>query len=84
MFLIDILNPQKSRTYDFQNYERGIDYFVDFIKAGKSAIVTTAMTLKRGDRVILPYREKAIAYRVENLNNYWNDNSIQTVRLKRI
>ena len=84
MFLINLLNPQKSRTYDFQNFERGIDYFVDFIKAGKSATVTTAITMKRGDRVILPYRDKAIAYRVEELENYWNDSSIQTIRLIRI
>lgn len=79
-----MLNPQKSRTYDFQNFERGIDYFVDFIKAGKSAIVTTAITLKQGDRVILPYQDKAIAYRVEDLRNYWNYRSIQTIRLIRI
>lgn len=84
MFSIDILNLQKTQTHDFQNFERKIDYFVDFIQAGKSAIVTTAMALKRGDRVILPYRDKAIAYRVEDLRNYWNDSSIQTIRLIRI
>lgn len=84
MFLIDILNPHKNQTYDFQNLERGIDYFVDFIQTGKSAIVTTAMALKQGDRVILPYRNKAIAYRVEDLKNYWNDCCIQTIRLVRI
>ncbi len=84
MFLVDVLNSKKIKTHNFENFERGIDYFVDFIKAGQSAIVTTAMAVKRGDRIILPYRESAIAYRVEDLKNYWNDDSIQTILLEKI
>lgn len=83
MFLINVLNSQKATTHDLRHFERGIDYYIDFTESGKSATMTTALAVKQGDRVILPYQKQATMYYVEDLKGYWNDGSIQTMLLKK-
>lgn len=84
MFLIESLNSCKVKTHDLRKFERGLDYFVDFTKTGESATITTALAIKKGDKVILPYHQQALTYCVDELEDYWNDNNIKTIFLNKI
>lgn len=83
-FSLNIFKSQKVKTHDFRNLEQGVDYFVDFTESGECVTMTTALTVKREDQVILLYQKQAIVYRVEELESYWNDESIQRILLKKI
>lgn len=83
MFLVKILRD-RTKTLDLRRFEKGVDYFIDFAESGKSATLTTAIKLKRGDKVQLLYREEVIVYSVEELESYWNDDSIQNILLTKI
>jgi hypothetical protein len=83
-FLVKLFNSQKVKTHDLRHFERGIDYFVDFDESGKSATITTALAIKRGDKIILSYKDQALIYCVRDLERYWNDDSIQTILLEKI
>lgn len=84
MFLVKILKDRTTRIRDFRRFERNVDYFVDFTESGKFATLTTAIKLRRGDKVRLLCREEAIVYSVEKIESYWNDDSIQTIWLEKI
>lgn len=84
MFLANFFRYQKPKTLDLRRFERGIDYFIDFAESSKTATLTTAIKLKKGDKVKLFYREETIVYSVEKLESYWNDDSIQTILLEKI
>ena len=84
MFLANFFKYRKTKTIDLRRFERGIDYFINFAESNKTAILTTAIALKKGDKVKLLDREVIVVYLVENLEGYWNDDSIQTILLKKI
>ena len=85
MFFFNIFNSQTTKTHDFRQLERNVDYFVDFTDAGNSAIVTATLGVKRGDKIVLSDRKQTeMVYRAEDLKTYWNDDLIQTILLKKI
>ena len=84
MFFTNILKYRKTKTLYLQCFERGIDYFIDFDESSKTAILTTAIAIKKGDKVKLLDREEIVVYSVEKIEGYWNDDSIKTILLKKV
>ena len=84
MFFTNILKYRKTKTLYLQRFERGIDYFLDFDECSKTAILTTAIALNKGDKVKLLDREEIVVYSVEKIEGYWNDDSIKTILLKKV
>ncbi|VEP15454.1 hypothetical protein H1P_3360011 [Hyella patelloides LEGE 07179] len=81
---IENLKFQKSQTHDFQNLEKGVDYLVNFVESGQFATLTTTVWVKIGDIIVLPYQTKATKYYAKAIDNYWNDDSIQAIRLSKL
>ena len=84
MFFTNILKYRKTKNHDLQCFERGIDYFIDLDESNKTAILTTAIALEKGDKVKLLDREEIVEYSVEKIESYWNDDSIKTILLKKV
>ena len=78
MLLVNIANSQRVKTHDLHNYEKGIDYFIDFFESGKFAILTIPLAMQPEDRVILSEGEQVTMYWVKQCEEYWNDHSIKT------
>ena len=76
-------NSQILKTRDLRHLEQGIDYIVDFNESENSAILTTAVSLEQNEKIILPYCKKAVMYRVEDIQQYCNDD-IKIVLLQKI
>ena len=84
MFLANTFKSLKNKTYDFRKLKRGVDYFVDFLEANESATITTALTIKPGDKIIVSHQKLTLKYNVEAINYYGNDNIIRRIFLKRL
>ncbi|MGB5637439.1 MAG: hypothetical protein WBM44_17070 [Waterburya sp.] len=74
----------KSKTHNFQNLEKDVDYSVDFTKYGQCASLTTTKWIKVGETIILTYEGKPTKYYAESVDVYWNHDQIQTVLLRKL
>ena len=77
-------NSQTLKTNDLRRLEHGVDYIVDLNESDNSAILITAIAIKKKERIILPYRTKAVMYCVKDIQQYCNDEDIQILLLQKI
>ena len=84
MLFVYLRKANTLNTYDLRHLESGVDYTVDFDESGTSATVTTALAVKPEEKIILSYQNQAVVYKVEDIQQYWNDVDIKTLLLKKI
>ena len=84
MLFVYLRNSSTLKTHDLRNLELGVDYTVDFEESGTSATLTTAITVQPQEKIILFYQNQAVVYRVEDTQQYWNDDEIKTLLLKKV